>query len=153
MAVSRMLRIQILGHASIAEPLKAYLREAGIVEVTDASVPGFACLAFEDDGERLARLIEKADGAIQFLDRYSPKLTLREKLSSGPAEVTPAQIEGMLREVDVESIAARCQALEGTMRRCRDEGAWSRDLARELGSWIALGAPLDRRAARRASTS
>lgn len=152
MAVSRMLRIQILGHASIAGPLKAYLREAGVVEVTDASVPGFACRACEDDGERYARLIEKTDGAIQFLDRFAPRLTLREKLASGPMEVAPAEIERMLREVDVESTAARCQELEAAMRRCRDEIAWSRDLAREMERWTALGAPLDRLATARCET-
>lgn len=152
MAVSRMLRIQILGHASVAEPLKAYLREAGVLEIADASADGAAPLVPEAEGERLARLVEKADGAIQFLDGYAPKPTLREKLSSGPIEVTPAEIEAMERELDVESIASRCQELETSMRRCRDEGVWCRDLARELEAWLPLGVPLERLATARCET-
>jgi V/A-type H+-transporting ATPase subunit I len=152
MSVSRMLKIQILAHAAIEDALKAYLREAGVIEMTDASVEGFAGAAADEDAERFARLLERAETAAAYLEQYTPKPTLAERLSGGPLEVTPADIERILGEVDVERIAGRCQELEGELRRCRDEKAWAADLARELGHWTAIERPLESLATERCET-
>jgi len=143
MAVSRMLKIQLIAHASIKEEVKAFLREAGVIEVTDASPEGFRRGTDEVELGNLTRLIEKADLAIQFLEPYNKKPSFVERLGSGPIEVSAADVEKTLAAVDVEAVAKRCSELEGTVRRCRDELAWSRDLARELEPWGPLAVPFE----------
>ncbi len=143
MSVSRMLKIRILAHASIEDAFKAYLREAGVIEITDAAVEGFAGAPPGQETERLGRLVERAEAAGAYLERYVPKPTLAERLSGGPVEVTAAGIERMAGELDVEKIAGRCQELEGELRRCRDERAWAADLVRELAHWTAIERPLE----------
>ncbi len=152
MSVSRMLKIQILAHAAIKDALAAFLREAGVIEVTDASVDGFAGSSAADEAERYARLLERAETAAAYLERYAPKPTLAERLSGGPVEVTSADIERILAETDVERIAGRCQELEAEIRRCRDEKAWAIDLVRELRHWTAIERPLESLSTERCET-
>jgi V/A-type H+-transporting ATPase subunit I len=143
MAVSQMLKIQILGHASVKEQVIAYLREAGVIEVTDASVEGFRGAPEEAHASNLSDAIEKSDFAIQFLGQYIRKPSLAERLSGGPMPVSPGDVEKTLREVDVERIAAQCGEYENTIKRCRDELSWSKDLVRELEPWSSLTSPFE----------
>lgn len=143
MAVSRMLKIQVIGHASVKEQLTAYLREAGVIEVTDASVEGFRGAADEDQTATLARAIEKTDFAIQFLERYDRKPSFVERLSGGPMSISSGDIDRTLKEVDIERTSERCGGFENTIRKCRDELSWSKDLVRELEPWKPLMSRFD----------
>jgi V/A-type H+-transporting ATPase subunit I len=143
MAVSRMLKIQLIAHASIREEIKSFLREAGVLEVTDVSVEGFRAKEEEAEVVRLTATIERTDSAIQFLERYVAKPSFFERLSLGPVPVTSTDITATSREVDIEDISKRCGELESAGRRCRDELAWSNDLARELEPWKSIAIPLD----------
>jgi V/A-type H+-transporting ATPase subunit I len=143
MAVSRMLKIQLIVHAAVKDEVTAFLREAGVVEVTDVSLEGFRGEIDEEEAGRFARLADKADSAIRFLDPYVKKLSFAERLRSGPLRVSPADVEKTLSEVDVEKVAARCAEFESSMRKCRDELAWSMDLARELEPWRSIASPLE----------
>lgn len=135
MAVSRMLKIQLIGHISLKEKLIAHLREAGVIEVTDVSVEGGAGVANEEEAARFGRVIEMTDAAIQFLERYTRRPSFTERLSGGPIPVSSGDIERTLGEVDVEGVARRCGEYDGTIRKCRDELSWSKDLVRELEPW------------------
>jgi V/A-type H+-transporting ATPase subunit I len=143
MAVSRMLKVQIVAHASIKEEIKAFLREAGVIEVTDASVEGFHGEANEAETERFGRLLEKADSAVQYLEPYVPKRPFIERLGSGPMRVSEAEIEATLASIDIDEISQRCTRFESAIRKCRDELAWSAALVRELEPWLALQAPFE----------
>ncbi len=135
MAVSRMLKVQLIVHAAVKDEVTAFLREAGVVEVTDVELEGFRGGIDEEEAGRLARLADKADSAIRFLDPYVRKLSFAERLRSGPLRVSPADIEKASAAIDVEKVALRCAELESSMRKCRDELAWSVDLVRELEPW------------------
>lgn len=143
MAVSRMLKVQLIVHAAVKDEVMAFVREAGVVEVTDVSLEGFRGGVDEEGTGRLARLAEKADAAIRFLDPYVRKLSFAERLRSGPLRVSPADVEKTLSATDVESVALRCGELESSMRKCRDELAWSKDLVRELEPWRAIASPIE----------
>lgn len=143
MSVSRMLKIQMLAHAAIVDGLKAHLREAGVVEVTDASIEGFAAEGADAEAERFGRMLERAETAASYLERYAPRPTFAERLAGGPIVVTAEEVERILGEMDVEEIAGRCQELEAELRRCRDERAWAADLGRELAHWRSLDRPLE----------
>jgi len=149
MAVSHMLKIQLVAHASIKDEIKAFLREAGAIEITDVSVDGLRGAADGEDAERFSRLGEKADEAIQFLEPYVKKKSFAERLSSGPVVVSEADIAATLAAVDVEDIARRVGNLEVTVRRCRDELSGSAALARELEPWISIASPLESLATKR----
>ncbi|MDD4857231.1 MAG: V-type ATPase 116kDa subunit family protein [Candidatus Krumholzibacteria bacterium] len=143
MAVSRMLKIQLFAHESIREDVKAFLREAGVIEVTDVSVEGFRGEADETETASCARLLETVDSTIQFLDPYVPRKSFAERMSGGPLQVSAADIEKTLAEADVAAISGRCRELETTMRGCRDELTWSAALARELEPWLAIKTPFE----------
>ena len=143
MAVSRMLKVQLIVHAAVKDEVTAFLREAGVVEVTDVSLEGFRGGIDEEEAGRLARLADKADSAIRFLDPYVRKLSFAERLRSGPLRVSFADVEKAMAAVDVESVALRCAEFESSMRKFRDELAWSRDLARELEPWRSIASPLE----------
>jgi V/A-type H+-transporting ATPase subunit I len=143
MAVSRMLKIQLLVHGSVKDEVTAFLREAGVVEVTDVEIEGFRGGIDEEEAGRFARLADKADAAIRFLDPYMKKLSFAERLRVGPLWTSPSVVEKALSSVDVESVALRCAGIESSMRKCRDELAWSRDLARELEPWRSIASPLE----------
>jgi V/A-type H+-transporting ATPase subunit I len=138
-----MLKVQLIVHAAVKDEVTVFLREAGVVEVTDVSLEGFRGGVDEDETGRFARLADKADSTIRFLDPYVRKLSFAERLRSGPLQVSSADVEKALSAIDVESVALRCAGLESSMRKCRDELAWSRDLARELEPWRAIASPLE----------
>ncbi|MCX5754003.1 MAG: V-type ATP synthase subunit I [Candidatus Krumholzibacteria bacterium] len=143
MAVSRMLKVQLIVHAAVKDEVTAFLREAGVVEVTDVSLEGFRGGIDEEETGRLARLADKADSAIRFLDPYVKKPSFAERMRSGPLQVSPADVEKAIAAIDVQSVALRCADLESSMRKCRDELAWSKDLARELEPWRSIASPLE----------
>ncbi len=143
MAVGRMLKVQLIVHSAVKDEVMAFLREAGVVEVTDVSLEGFRGQVDEEETGRFARLADKADAAIRFLDPYVKKPSFAERLRSGPVRVTAADVEKAMAAVDVESVALRCAEFESSMRNSRDELAWSMDLARELEPWSSISAPLE----------
>jgi V/A-type H+-transporting ATPase subunit I len=143
MAVSRMLKIQLLAHASIKDEIMAYLREAGAVEVTDVSIDGFHRAADGEDGGRIARLREKIDSAIRFLEPHVKKPSFAERLSGGPVPVSAADIAATLAAVDAEEISRRSGDLEAALRRCGDELSWSAALVKELEPWRAFTSPFE----------
>jgi V/A-type H+/Na+-transporting ATPase subunit I len=143
MAVSRMLKVQLVVHAAVKDEVTAFLREAGVVEITDVSLDGFRGGIDEEEAGRFARLADKADAAIRFLDPYVKKLSFAERMRGGPLWTSSAVVEKALSSVDIESVAQRCAGIESSMRKCRDELAWSRDLSRELEPWRPLASPLE----------
>jgi vacuolar-type H+-ATPase subunit I/STV1 len=64
MAVSRMLKAQLIVHAAVKDEVMTFLREAGVVEITDVSLEGIRGGIDEQETGRLARLADKADSAI-----------------------------------------------------------------------------------------
>ena len=143
MAINRMLKMQLLGHHSIREDVKLYLREAGVIEITDISLEQVTASFDEAEVREAERLHEKTDDAIQFLDNYSKKLTFIERLSRGPLVATPEEIATLSEEVDVIDIWAQCNELQNTMRSCRDNLARSRELIGALEPWTIITVPLE----------
>jgi len=138
-----MLKLQILGHLSIKEEMKRFLREAGALEVTDVFVDDFEGRFDEASSARNAALLDHAEGALQFLGAYAPKQGFLERLRSGPPVVSAADIDATLHAVDVAEVSKRCTALQTEMRRRRDELGWSRSLVRELEPWQSLTLPIE----------
>ena len=143
MAVSRMLKIQLVAHASIKDEVKVFLREAGAVEITDVSIDGFRGTADAEDAGRVSRLGEKTDAAIQFLEPYTRKPSFAERLSGGPVPVSVAEVAATLAAVDAEEISRRASDIDSTLRSSRDELSWSAALVRELEPWRSFTSPFE----------
>jgi len=143
MAVSRMLKIQLVAHASIKDEVKVFLREAGAVEITDVSIDGFRGAADAEDAGRASRLGEKTDAAIQFLEPYTKKPSFAERLSGGPVPVSAAEVAATLAAVDAEEISRRASDIDSTLRSSRDELSWSAALVRELEPWRSFTSPFE----------
>ncbi len=143
MAVGRMLKIQLLGHNSIREELKRFLREAGAIEVTDVSIEHERNQSGEATVRELDELLEKAGSAAAFLSGYAGKRSFFDRVASGPMRTTFEEGERLLREFPVDDIWQCCSDLQNTIRNSMDELARSRELVHSLEPWRQVITPLE----------
>lgn len=143
MAVSRMLRFQLLAHDSVREEIKLFLSDAGVVEVVDSSVEELRSRFDEDDLRELEQVLEKIDSSIGFLSQFMKKPSLMQRLSAVPIRVTESDIDALLDDVDIDGVWKRCESIQQGMRRKSDELAKSKELVRALEPWTSVGVPLE----------
>jgi V/A-type H+-transporting ATPase subunit I len=143
MAISRMLKMQLLGHASVKNEVKRCLREAGVVEVTDVSAGEREGGRAEESAREVQRLFELIDAVLAFLDQYTEKQSLLARLSRGPIRISREEVENLAREVPVEEISHRAVELQNTIRASRDEIARTLEMRRSLEPWLGLRVPLE----------
>lgn len=142
-AISRMLKVQLLGHDSVRDELKRYLRERGMLEVTDVTVED-AEETFDEESVRSAeRLREQAASALEFLEYYADKPSFIERITRGPLVVARPDVEKLSRDRSVADIWNQCNELQRRIRKGRDELARSRELVRALSPWAGIRVPLD----------
>ncbi|MBN1885763.1 MAG: hypothetical protein JW876_09620 [Candidatus Krumholzibacteriota bacterium] len=143
MAVSRMLKVQLLAHTSIEEGMKRALREAGVLQLTDVELEGETP---EIDEERLRgdrRRLETIEGVLSFLDPWVAAPSFLERIGAGPIVAGRDELERLAAEAPVEETAARCEKLRETIRGGEDEIARGEELLRTLAPWISIEAPLE----------
>ena len=135
MAVSRMLKVQLLGHSAIKDDVKFYLREAGVVEITDVSLEAES---LQEDGELSRDLepkLEQAEAALDFLEAYTEQPSFFEKIGRGPLAVSNEQVEALSHEMPVGEINSRCIDLQATIRSSSDRLVRSAELVSTLTPW------------------
>jgi V/A-type H+-transporting ATPase subunit I len=143
MSISRMLKMQLLGHSSVKDEIKWFLREAGVVEVTDVSVTERMNRYDEKPQRETERLLELTDSALSFLDEYSEKQSLLERLSAGLIRTSTEEAENLSREISVEDISHRCNEIQSSIRSSQDDIARCDDYIRSLEPWRDLQLPLE----------
>ncbi len=135
MGIERMLKMQLLGHASVKEDIKRYLLEEGAVEITDVSIEN-GDTEFDEMGIReMEELLEKVNASAHFLNEYSPKLSFIDRLSKGPLMTSADEIESVLGEISVEDTWKQCEELQTAIKDGRDEIVRSTELERNLLPW------------------
>ncbi len=142
MAVSRMLKMQLLGHSSIKGDLKKYLRARGVVEVTAADSGGSEA-AVSDSSRDLEAGLESAENALEFLSVYEVPKSFFEKLSAGPLETSDEESAELARRVSVTEFSDRCAGLQADARSARDDLARSRGVVSSLEPWTRLNVPME----------
>ncbi|UCF06306.1 MAG: V-type ATP synthase subunit I [bacterium] len=143
MTVSRMLKVQILGHSSIKGDLKSFLRESGSIEVTEVSVQEWESAFDEETVRELTRLKELTDASIEFTEEYSEQRSFFERLSKGRLGISTEESERLVRDIDVADMWRQCNELQNVIRGNRDELARSRELVRSLEPWRPIGTALE----------
>jgi len=143
MAVSRVLKLQLLAHESIRGPLKRFLREAGVVHVTESEVSGLDTSFDEGKLRDIEQIIEKVQYSITFLSHYTPKVSFLKKLSSQPPVLSRNELLRLIAEVDVDEVFSKVSSIERSMRRKKDELAKSIDLVSSLEPWKSISAPIE----------
>lgn len=143
MAISRMLKMQLLGHSSVKDEIKRFLREAGVVEVTDVSVTEPVNRYDEKFLRETERLLELTDSVLSFLDEYSEKQSLLERLSAGLIRTSSREAENLSREISVEDLSHRCNEIQSSIRSSQDDIARCDDYIRSLEPWRGLQLPLE----------
>ncbi len=143
MSISAMRKIQLIGHVSVKEELKRYLRERGVVEVTDVSLEhGDEDHTVNSGREEVEELVERADEAIRFLERYEEKMSFFQKMGKSPLVATPDRIRKLQNEIDIRDIHARCSELEGMIKNAQDDIEDSLELEHSLEPWSSINVPL-----------
>ena len=142
MAVSRMLKMQLLGHSSIKGDLKKYLRARGVVEVI-AVESGAAGAAASDPSRNLEAGLESAESALEFLSAYETPRSFFEKLSAGPLETSDEESAELARRVSVTEFSDRCTGLQAESRSAMDDLARSRGVVSSLEPWTGLEVPME----------
>ncbi len=141
MAVGRMLKIQLLGHSSVGEEVKRYLRELGAVEVTDVSVEDADSIFDEEQVREAERLREMAGSAAEFLDAYAPKLSFFERAARGPLVASRDGIDELSRDFGIAEVWGRCNVLGKEIKGAQDELYRSFELVRILEPWSTIDIP------------
>ena len=138
-----MLKMQLLGHSAIRDAVKSYLRESGVLEITEVSFDAGERGAVPDDLGDIESKLEMAGSALAFLEPFAPKLSFFQKLSISPLVVTPERIADIEKETPLAGISAKCAELAGRTRALGESLENSRDLAAGLEPWKDLDLPLD----------
>ena len=139
MAVSRMLKMQLLGHSSVKDELKRYLRARGVVEVTTREVEP----AVPEPSRDLETWLENADNALDYLSAYEAPKSFFEKVSAGPLETSDDASADLAGRLSVTGISDLCTGLQSAARSARDELARSRELVSALEPWKGLDVPME----------
>jgi V/A-type H+-transporting ATPase subunit I len=132
-----MLKMQLLGHSSIKNDLKKYLRARGVVEVT-AAESGDAGAAASDPSRNLETGLESAENALEFLSDYETPRSFLEKISAGPLETSDEESAELARRVSVTEFSDRCSGLQAESRSAMDDLARSRGFVSSLEPWAGL---------------
>ncbi len=143
MAISRMLKIQLLAHNSIKEELKRYLREYGVVEVTDVSGIDKDAAEVEGGAEGVLKKKEELENSISFLEGFKEKPSFFEKLSRGPLRVSYEDIAKLESEISVSGVWAECTEADKRIRELKEELSKSKDMVDSLTGWRELDVPLE----------
>ncbi|HSG28282.1 MAG TPA: hypothetical protein VLA34_07360, partial [Candidatus Krumholzibacterium sp.] len=144
MGISRMLKVQLLGHSAIKDDLKRALREAGVIEITETSLEIQDAGVQQRDVRDLETRLELAQGALEFLDEFAPRLSFMEKISAVPLEADRAVVEKIEAESPVEALSRECARLQSEIRSGREELERSMETVSMLEPWAGLGVDLGR---------
>ncbi len=143
MAVSRMLKMQLLGHSSIKDDLKKYLRVRGVVEVAASEAGGGAEAAAFEPSRDLEAGLENAENALEFLSAYETPRSFFERVSAGPLGTSDEESVELARRVSVMEFSDHCAGLQADSRSARDDLARSRGLVSFLEPWKGLDVPME----------
>jgi V/A-type H+-transporting ATPase subunit I len=134
-----MLKMQLLGHSSVKNDLKRYLRAHGVVEITTREADS----APHEPRRDLETGLESADNALDYLSAYEPPKSFFEKVAAGPLETSDVASTDLAGRVSVTGIADQCAALQSAARAARDDLARSRELVSALEPWKGLDVPME----------
>ncbi len=138
-----MKKIQILGHSSVTEEVKSYLKETGIVEITDVSVEEVAVPSKKNDPGEIGPRLEQAEEVIGFLDGYTEQLSFFQRISRAPLSATAEEFERLSVEVPIGQVHGECTRLRTAIRSMEDLIADSIELESSLLPWKDLDVPLE----------
>ena len=139
MAVSRMLKMQLLGHSSIKDDLKRYLRARGVVEITIRETD----TVVSESPRNLEAGLESAENALEYLSAHETPKSFFQKVSEGPLETSNEASTDLARRVSVAEISDRCAGLQASARSARDDLARSMELVSALEPWIKLDVSME----------
>jgi V/A-type H+-transporting ATPase subunit I len=138
-----MLKVQLLGHDSVRNEIKRFLRGRGVVEVTDVALERSEYLFDEESVREYEYRREQVESCLDFLEPYAEKRSFLEKAGAGPIVTTLDALEELDRSGFVEEIWKSCSGLDRRMRDARDGYARSRELVHTLAPWAPIGVPFD----------
>ncbi len=138
-----MLKVQLLGHDSVRDEVKRYLRELGALEVTDVAVERSEFTLDEEALREYERKLEQVEFCLDFLEPYKEKKSLLDRMGAGPLATTAGELERLDRSGHAAEMWERCGELERRMRDIRDRYAGSRELVHALAPWTPIDVPLD----------
>ena len=138
-----MLKVQLLGHDSVRDEVKRYLRRLGVLEITDVAVERSEFPLDEESLREYELGLERIEFCLDFLEPYVEKKSLFERMGTGPLVTTSSALEELGRSSYAEEMWEACSALERRMRDIRDRYAGSLELVHALASWETLDVPLD----------
>jgi V/A-type H+-transporting ATPase subunit I len=138
-----MLKVQLLGHDSVRDEVKEYLRGLGVLEVTDVALERTEFPLDEESLREYESRLEQVEFCLDFLEPYGEKKSFLERMGAGPLVTTTDTLE----ELDGSGFALEmwksCSGLEKRMREIRDRYAGSRELVHALAPWRPIDVPFD----------
>ncbi|MFO7915566.1 MAG: V-type ATP synthase subunit I [Candidatus Krumholzibacteriales bacterium] len=143
MAVSSMLKVQLLGHDSVRERLKRRLRDLGAVQVTETETGEGRSGEETPPVGNISRLIEYLEESVSFLEDYIESPSLWEKLSGTAIQVGGDEVKKLAAEFPVKETWQKSNGLSSQIRELENEIDKSRELAGRLQPWKSLDTSLE----------
>jgi len=147
MAVSRMRKIQILGHKDAKDAIVSALREGGVLHITEPSLEferGADEEARRDSERELQGRLAKLEHLKDFLRPYVPKQKKSLDTMFNPRVVLgEGELASILESFNLDDWYDRVIELEGEMRGAEAEIGRKEALAAELEHWVGVDAPVE----------
>jgi V/A-type H+-transporting ATPase subunit I len=138
-----MLKVQLLGHDSVRDEVKRYLRGLGVLEITDVALERTESPLDEESLREYEYRLEQVEFCLDFLTPYVEKRSFLDKMGAGPIVTKRDSLEELDRSGYTAEIWKSCSRLEKRMRGVRDRYAGSGELVHALAPWIPIDAPFD----------
>ena len=125
------------------DEVKRFLRELGVMEVTDVALEESESRFDEESVREYERRLEMTESALEFLEPYAEKRSFFERAGAGPIVTTRESLEALDGSGFADEVWERCSRLERRLREARDARARSRERVHMLEPWAPVDLPLD----------
>lgn len=145
MAVARMLKASVIGHASVLDRTVALLQRAGVVEITSRDVTSDEMKALTPDRARVEDLeIAIADAIFvrDLLGRFHTPSARFSSFVSAKVHLSTSEFEALECDAAFVELHRECQSIATRLAGIGRERTRLRDLVDHLEPWVDLHLPI-----------
>lgn len=148
MAVCKVKKLELIGHAQCRDEILRTLRELGSVHISDIrelvpdsepKPPDFLKTSLSQTQSKLDQVVHCS----RFLDRFISKPSLIENLLTGKLVFTGREVENCLATFDLEDLYEACDSIERELITNESQMERNESLIVDVAHWLDLDWPLE----------
>lgn len=141
MAISRMMRVSVIGHAAVLDQTVRRLQRAGVIEIDVSEIPFDEIDALEPDQDRLNVLEERIGRALfvrDFLNRFHTSDAPFSSLISEKVHLSVSEFERLAEEDALGELCVDCDVMAERLGVIEREHTHLKELVHDLAPWEGL---------------